>query len=52
MVYVGRIDENKCCPELFRYFAEYEKRNPNSTLKLVLMGKEIIEVPKRDDIVS
>ncbi len=52
MVYVGRIDENKCCPELFRYFAEYKKRNPNSTLKLVLMGKEIIEVPKRDDIVS
>ncbi len=52
MLYVGRIDENKCCPELFRYFTEYKKRHPNSGLKLVLMGKPVIEIPKRDDIVS
>lgn len=52
MVYVGRIDENKCCPELFTYFREYKKRNPESDIKLVLMGKEIIEVPKADDIIS
>lgn len=52
MVYVGRIDENKCCPELFTYFREYKKRNPGSDIKLVLMGKEIIEVPKADDIIS
>lgn len=52
MLYVGRIDENKCCPELFKYWEEYKKRNPNSDLKLVLMGKEIVEVPKRDDVVS
>lgn len=52
IVYVGRIDENKCCNVLFDYFAEYKRRNPSSTLKLVLIGKEIIPVPKRDDIIS
>lgn len=52
ILYVGRIDENKCCPELFRYFIEYKKRNPTSDLKLVLMGKEIVEIPKRPDIIS
>ena len=52
ILYVGRIDENKCCPELFRYFTEYKKRNPGSDLKLVLMGKEIVPIPKRDDIIS
>lgn len=52
MLYVGRIDENKCCPEMFKYFAEYKKRHPNSALKLVLMGKPVCEIPKRDDVVS
>lgn len=52
MIYVGRIDENKCCPELFTYFREYKNRNKDSDLKLVLVGKEIIEVPKADDIIS
>ena len=52
MLYVGRIDENKCCPEMFKYFAEYKKRHPNSDLKLVLMGKPVCEIPVRDDVVS
>jgi len=52
ILYCGRIDENKCCPELFKYFAEYKKRNPESDVKLVLMGKEIVEIPKRDDVIS
>ncbi|MCR5529507.1 MAG: glycosyltransferase family 4 protein [Saccharofermentans sp.] len=52
MIYVGRIDENKCCPELFKYFREYKDRHKDSTLKLVMVGKEIIEVPKADDIIS
>lgn len=51
MVYIGRIDENKCCPELFRYFREYKNRHKDSDLKLVLAGKEVIEVPKADDII-
>ena len=50
IIYVGRIDEGKDCHILFRYFEEYKKRNP-SDLKLVLVGKEMIKVPDRDDIV-
>ena len=52
MIYVGRIDENKCCPELFSYFREYKNRHKDSDLKLVLVGREIIDVPKADDIIS
>lgn len=52
IVYVGRIDEGKNCPQLFNYFCEYKKRFPNSDLKLVLMGKAVIPVPQRDDIIS
>lgn len=51
IIYVGRIDEGKNCHILFRYFREYKKRNC-SNLKLVLIGKPVIHVPKDDDIVS
>ena len=51
IVYVGRIDEGKNCPQLFDYFREYKKRN-GGDLKLVLMGKPVIPVPEADDIVS
>jgi glycosyltransferase involved in cell wall biosynthesis len=47
-LYAGRIDQSKNCPELFEYFLEYKKRNP-SDLKLVLMGKEFIEIPEHPD---
>lgn len=52
IIYVGRIDENKCCPELFSYFREYKNRHKDSKLKLALAGKEIIKVPAAEDIVS
>jgi len=51
ILYSGRIDHGKNCPELFEYFIEYKKRNP-SGLKLVLTGQEIIEVPEHPDILS
>lgn len=51
LLYVGRIDEGKNCQELFDFFVEYKRRNPSS-LKLVLMGKEIISVPTHPDIIS
>jgi glycosyltransferase involved in cell wall biosynthesis len=51
IVYVGRIDEGKNCNELFRYWDAYRKRNTGD-LKLVLMGKAVIPVPERDDILS
>ena len=50
MLYAGRIDESKGCATLFKYFDEYKKRN-GGDLKLVLIGKAVMDVPKRDDIV-
>lgn len=50
IIYVGRIDEGKNCNILFQYFLEYKKRNKND-LKLVLMGKPVIEIPKSNDII-
>lgn len=52
IVYVGRIDEGKDCPTLFRYFTEYKKRRPDSGLKLVLMGKQVCGIPRHKDIIS
>lgn len=50
IIYVGRIDEGKDCPRLFRYFKEYKKRNLGD-LKLILMGKEACHIPTDKDIV-
>lgn len=52
IIYVGRIDEGKDCPMLFRYFMEYKKRHDDSSLKLVLMGKQVCDIPKHKDIIS
>ncbi len=51
LLYVGRVDEDKECPMLFRYFLEYKKRCEGD-LKLVLMGRQICRVPKDPDIIS
>lgn len=51
LIYVGRIDLGKECPRMFKYFMEYKKRN-NSSLKLVLMGKAVIDIPQHPDIVN
>lgn len=51
IIYVGRIDEGKNCHVLFKYFGEYKKRNDND-LKLVLVGRPVIDIPKDDSIVS
>lgn len=52
MVYVGRIDEAKGCKELFKFFERYKYENRDKDLKLVLVGKPVISIPKRDDIIS
>lgn len=51
IIYVGRIDEGKNCPQLFTYFLEYKKRHKND-LKLVLMGKAACGIPESKDIIS
>jgi glycosyltransferase involved in cell wall biosynthesis len=48
-VYVGRIDENKGCKELFEFFEHYASAMVDS-LHLVLIGHPIIEIPRHPRI--
>ena len=48
-VYVGRIDENKGCSELFEYFQGYLK-DPAGKLSLVLIGNSLLPVPEHPRI--
>lgn len=50
MLYIGRVDESKGCKELFDYFIRYKQDNI-SDIKLVLMGKAVMEIPKHPDII-
>jgi glycosyltransferase involved in cell wall biosynthesis len=43
-IYVGRIDENKGCKELFAYFRRFSRQMPGN-LHLVLIGKSLLPVP-------
>jgi glycosyltransferase involved in cell wall biosynthesis len=49
ILYVGRIDNAKNCPELFDHFIRFKREHPGD-LKLVLMGRAVIPVPKHPDI--
>jgi glycosyltransferase involved in cell wall biosynthesis len=44
VVYVGRIDENKGCKELFSHFERYT-RAVRGDLSLVLMGNTVLPIP-------
>ncbi|MBI2834689.1 MAG: glycosyltransferase family 4 protein [Acidobacteria bacterium] len=48
-IYVGRIDENKGCQELFDYFRRYAN-NVRSRLSLVLIGSSILDIPSHPRI--
>ncbi len=48
-IYVGRIDENKGCGELFRFFQRYAATFPRG-LDLVLVGSAIMPVPEHPRI--
>jgi glycosyltransferase involved in cell wall biosynthesis len=43
-IYVGRIDENKGCKELFQHFERYARRE-REPLQLVLCGNSILPIP-------
>ena len=49
IVYVGRIDQNKGCPELFRFFTAYAQHVSRS-LQLVLIGRSVLPVPSHPRI--
>jgi glycosyltransferase involved in cell wall biosynthesis len=51
LIYVGRIDENKGCRELFEFFLHYKAERP-SALKLLLVGSPIMKIPENPDVVS
>jgi len=44
-LYVGRIDENKGCRQLFDFFGRY-LRETGSSLRLVLIGKAVLPIPR------
>ena len=48
-VYVGRIDENKGCKELFEFFEDY-LRDPHGKLSLVLIGNSLLPIPQHPRI--
>jgi glycosyltransferase involved in cell wall biosynthesis len=48
-IYIGRIDENKGCAELFSHFQRYAAAFPRG-MDLVLIGSAIIDVPKHPRI--
>ena len=43
-IYVGRIDENKGCKELFSFFERYAVSHPHG-LDLVLVGSKHLDIP-------
>jgi glycosyltransferase involved in cell wall biosynthesis len=49
VLYVGRIDENKGCPDLFRNFLRF-KSETGSPVRLVLIGSSVFPVPAHPDI--
>ena len=44
-IYVGRIDENKGCKELFEFFEGYT-RDPSGRLSLLLIGQSLLPTPQ------
>jgi glycosyltransferase involved in cell wall biosynthesis len=48
-IYVGRIDENKGCKELFSHFEAYLRERAGS-MSLVLVGNSILDIPKHPRI--
>jgi len=52
ILYTGRIDESKGCKELFDFFKRYKKDECHTGLKLVLIGRPVMEIPVDSDIVT
>ncbi len=50
VIYIGRIDQNKGCDQLFAYFIRFKEEVPTET-KLVLVGSSQLNIPAHPDIV-
>ena len=51
IVFVGRVDPSKGCDQLFEYFLRFKSETGNP-IKLVLVGKPTMVIPKHPDVVS
>jgi glycosyltransferase involved in cell wall biosynthesis len=49
-LYVGRIDDNKGCRQLFDFFGRYRAES-GSSLRLVLVGRAVLPIPRDPGIV-
>jgi glycosyltransferase involved in cell wall biosynthesis len=49
VIYIGRIDENKGCVQLFNYFQQFKKEEAID-VKLVLIGSSKLNIPLHPDI--
>lgn len=49
LIYVGRIDENKGCRELFQFFTGY-RPSLGQRLQLLLIGNSILPIPNHPNI--
>jgi len=49
IIYIGRIDENKGCAELFDFILRF-KEESGSAVKLILVGSTILQIPSHPDI--
>ncbi|OGD24328.1 MAG: hexosyltransferase [Candidatus Aminicenantes bacterium RBG_13_63_10] len=49
LIYIGRVDQNKGCPELFDFFLRY-KQDTGSPVKLVMIGGSVLPIPGHPDI--
>lgn len=47
-IYVGRVDKDKGCDEMFDYFINYQVKHPEA--QLVILGKKYMEIPKHSNI--
>ena len=50
IIYLGRIDQNKGCAELFDFFLKFKKET-GSDIKLVLVGSTVLKIPHHCDII-
>jgi len=50
VIYIGRIDENKGCAQLFQYFQRF-KQEESTDVKLVLIGTSKLNIPAHPDII-
>jgi glycosyltransferase involved in cell wall biosynthesis len=50
VIYIGRIDPNKGCRELFDYILKYYARRPSLPVSLVLIGRDVMPIPTHRNI--